>query len=166
MTKTNPRNKVPVFIDGEVAMYEADGICNYLEAKYPSPSMYPEGDQNMAKAAQYWSECDAYLYPTNKDESDKETREALKKELMMWDERVGEEGYLFDTFSVADAALFPIIALWNRCGLDFARAGLNNLDRYFKLVSELEFVQKTWPPHWLENEPSLFLYDVMFEKKE
>lgn len=69
-TKTpqyNPLEKLPVLVldDGETAIYESHYILEWLEAKYPSPSLLPEDvdDRLFAKKVEVLSDsiCDALV---------------------------------------------------------------------------------------------------------
>lgn len=46
----NPRLEVPTLIDGEVQLFETPVILEYIEDKWPSPSMFPKDPAQRAKA--------------------------------------------------------------------------------------------------------------------
>ena len=46
----HPLGKIPVLRDGEVVVPDSSVICAYLEKKFPSPALYPDGPADLAKA--------------------------------------------------------------------------------------------------------------------
>ena len=48
--KLNPFGRVPVLIDGETVLFESTVINEYLEEKFPNPSMLPKDPVKRAKA--------------------------------------------------------------------------------------------------------------------
>jgi glutathione S-transferase len=49
-TKISPLRRVPVLIDGDLVVNDSSVICQYLEDKYPTPSLYPADITKRAKA--------------------------------------------------------------------------------------------------------------------
>lgn len=49
-TRVSPVRRIPVLIDESVALSDSTVICEYLEDRFPSPSLYPSSPQNRAKA--------------------------------------------------------------------------------------------------------------------
>jgi glutathione S-transferase len=47
--KMNPFHHIPVLVDGDVTIIESLAILDYLEAKYPQPSMLPADPNDLAK---------------------------------------------------------------------------------------------------------------------
>src|SRR6266581_3887249 len=37
----NPRAEVPALVDGDFSLYDSTVICEYLEDRYPDPTLYP-----------------------------------------------------------------------------------------------------------------------------
>jgi glutathione S-transferase len=48
--KLSPMRRIPVFIDGDIVINDSSVIVQYLEEKYPSPSILPESPEARAKA--------------------------------------------------------------------------------------------------------------------
>lgn len=105
MLNLNPRGLVPIFIDGDVRMYESLAILQYLEWQYPEPSLLPtdrvararvltrfEEANNLSTAA---GEVVYYVRRTPPSELNEEylsaKKEALHTELSLW------ESYLVGT---------------------------------------------------------------------
>jgi glutathione S-transferase len=49
-TKISPLRRVPVLIDGDLVLNDSSVICQYLEDKYPRPSIFPADIGKRAKA--------------------------------------------------------------------------------------------------------------------
>ncbi|RDS83171.1 glutathione S-transferase family protein [Dyella psychrodurans] len=49
-TRLSPLRRVPVLIDGDLVLNDSSVICQYLEDKYPTPSLYPVDIVKRAKA--------------------------------------------------------------------------------------------------------------------
>jgi len=61
--KLNPNGRVPVLVDGDVAIGESDAIIRYLAARYCSGSFWPEDPIPRAEVDQWMSWGHANLYP-------------------------------------------------------------------------------------------------------
>ncbi len=48
--KLSPMRRIPVFIDGDIVINDSSVIAQYLEEKYPSPSILPETPELRARA--------------------------------------------------------------------------------------------------------------------
>lgn len=46
----SPVRRIPVLIDGDVTLPDSTVICEYLEDKYPTPSLYPKAPEARARA--------------------------------------------------------------------------------------------------------------------
>jgi glutathione S-transferase len=49
-SRLSPLRRVPVLIDGDLVLNDSSVICQYLEDKYPGPSLYPADIVQRAKA--------------------------------------------------------------------------------------------------------------------
>jgi glutathione S-transferase len=49
-SRLSPLRRIPVLIDGELVLNDSSVICQYLEDKYPTPSLYPVDIAKRAKA--------------------------------------------------------------------------------------------------------------------
>ena len=119
--KLNPYGKVPVIIDGDAVLYESCIINEYLEEKYPQPSLMPKDPAGKAKVRilvdyglnQMESPYQKLRQELMKQENERnqETIENMKKDLknllQRFEREIGDEPYLAGDFSLADAALIP-----------------------------------------------------------
>ena len=61
--RINPKRQVPVLIDGEVELFDSTQIFEYLEDRYPSPPLWPEGIAERARARQLEQKSDEVFFP-------------------------------------------------------------------------------------------------------
>ncbi len=119
--KLNPYGKVPVIIDGATVLYESCVINEYLEEKYPEPSLMPKEpakkakiriltDYGMAHLDAPYQKLRQELMKDSK-ERNQEVIEGAKKELknllQRFEREIGDQPYLAGDFSLVDAALIP-----------------------------------------------------------
>ena len=120
----NPRGQVPALTDGEITLWDSTVINEYLEEKYPQPSLLPddiagrarcrlledEGDFNQGHVGVLISE--VFLAAPGTPVSE-EAASALSRLRQFFDRLEGElEGgdYLCGDFSMADISVFLTVA--------------------------------------------------------
>ena len=121
----NPKAQVPVLVDGDVTLYDSTVIAEYLEDKYPDPSLFPREPAARARCRLLELEADDVLLipvrdlmfrsePPGPDSARREEleRSALKAEDVILKNyaalsaKLGTQDYFCATFSVADIATF------------------------------------------------------------
>ena len=125
--KINPTGRIPALeVDGRV-FGESGILCEYLEDRYPTPSLRPEGLLELASARLIAQIADAYILgplfvllpimnPKDRDEKVVETQTALlKKNLLLLEKTMRDSGYddanyaVGGRLSLADCALVPAL---------------------------------------------------------
>jgi len=62
--RVNPvKQQVPVLVDDEVSLFDSTQIFEYLEDRYPSPALWPEGIAERARARQLEQKSDEVFFP-------------------------------------------------------------------------------------------------------
>jgi glutathione S-transferase len=163
----NPRRRVPVLVDDGFALYESAAILDYLEEKWPQPSllatnlheraiqrrMIREADQYFATAMEHL--VDAILFTPKERWSEERISAAatdLKAELAMWEKLIAGE-HLAGPLSAVDLTLYPLVALALRLARRKPDLGAGEwlgpkMRAWAARMEGLPVVQKTWPPHW------------------
>jgi glutathione S-transferase len=129
----NPYGKVPVLVEEGAWVYES-ALCNeYLEDKYPSPSLAP-GDPAEKAHTRLWVEwCNSQFVPPvigliyesrkpaeeRSQEKIDHNKEKLTALLPSLERQLQSREYLMGAYSVADIAFTPFLALCERVGVDF-----------------------------------------------
>jgi len=157
----NPRGKVPVLQNGPDTLYESSAILLYLESKFPTINLLPaanyptvltrfmEGDYLPNAAAKYFALDTKIATP----EQIKEAFKPIGQELDRWEKYLvlSQGPFLFGgNITIADIAIFPILALYVRLGLDLQKR-FPKLNAFYEAMISRESVKKTWPPHWMES---------------
>jgi glutathione S-transferase len=165
----NPRGKVPVILDGSLALYESAAIVEYLDDAYPDygKRLFPGAAGDRALVRRMVCEADNYVGPPvnrlfrlvllTRPEAWNSgriatTRDELVAELGRWPGQFRSD-YLVGPVSAADFTLYPLIALALRCDKRKPDLGLRErlpgrIDAWMQGVEMLPFFARTWPPHW------------------
>ena len=121
----NPYGRVPTLVDGEFVLYESTAILNYLEAKYPNPSLVPSGAQARALADMHMKLCDlqfsrqtaTIIFPKRflpKERWDEkamaQAKGEIEKQVSILEQTLKDRDYLVaNQFTLADLCYIPFI---------------------------------------------------------
>jgi glutathione S-transferase len=168
MLARNPRGQLPVMVWGDTPLHESMAICAFLELERPEPPLVPAAPAARARTLVLAHEADGYAggaaMPaleaglmrapgTALDDADRARHRTLHEELGHWERYLQQDGGAFlvgDAFTLADIALFPLIAFGVRCGLRLEPA-FPALARWYARIVERRSTQSSWPPHWRES---------------
>lgn len=156
--------QVPIFIDGDVRMYESLAILHYLETFYPETPLLPRERTARARALTRMEEANNvsaaagevvyYVRRTPPAEINEEylsaKKGALQTELALWETYLVGTDYLAGPgygVTLPDLAFFPSLAYMVRLGLKL-EGRYPNLLGYFERMVSRPSIQNTWPPHW------------------
>lgn len=164
----NPRGKVPVFTDGELALYETSSIVEYIEDKFTDgPRLFPSDPAQRARVRRLICEIDQYWLPAatklmrnlyfkgeadwNRDEIE-EGRSAMLSELEHFEGEMRGDG-LAGGLGAADYALYSFLGHIARYELKKPKLGLGDaigpkLRAMMANVEAQPFFDRTFPPHW------------------
>lgn len=162
-----PRRRVPVLVDDGFVLYESAAIVEYVEERWPRPSLFASDLQRRAierrlirEADQYFAErmerlVEAVLFTPEAQRDAARIAalcEELKAEYARWEPMIGGD-YLSGALSAADYALYPLTALVARMAsrnpaLIPADLAGPRLAEWMRRMQTLPIVQATWPPHW------------------
>ena len=168
MLARNPRGQLPVMTWGDVALHESLAICIFLELERPRPPLLPGSAAARARALVLAHEADSYAGAAampaleaglmrapgaGLDDTDRARHRALHDELRRWEGYLQQDRSDFlagDGFTLADIALFPLVAFGVRCELRLEPA-FPALARWYARIVERPSTQASWPPHWRES---------------
>jgi glutathione S-transferase len=119
--KLNPYGKVPVLTDDGTVLYESCIINEYLDEKYPNPSLLPKEpgkkakariliDYGMAHFDSPYQKLRMELAKEPKDQNQQAIDSAkadLRRLLKRFEDEIGDQQYLLGDFSLVDADLLP-----------------------------------------------------------
>jgi glutathione S-transferase len=162
----NPRGKVPALVDDGVTLYESSAIVEYLEDKYPEPSVLPGDAAARALARRIAAEADAYLYPAaralmvltlmrSSGDGDPAqiavARAAVAAELARFEPHAEREYLAGNAVTLADFAAYPLFGGIKRIGEKQPANGVaipGQLAAWMKRIEALPYFGRAYPPHW------------------
>lgn len=121
----SPLRRIPVLIDGELVLNDSSVICQYLEDRFPAPSLYPADIAQRAKARWLEEYCDTHLanvlvwklfyqkavlrhiFHEDGDEAMVEHARSVEipAALDYLESQLPEEGFVFGDLSIADISI-------------------------------------------------------------
>lgn len=148
----NPFHHVPVIVDGNFRVLESIAILDYLEAKYPNPSLLPKDAETLAKVKMVQmvatNEIASHVIPLiiedeNSPKLDK-SKQAIDIGLKFFAEILEDSLYFGgDRLSVGDIVTGNSLILLTRLGIDLSQ--YSNLKDYCDCLMQREAWQKTQP---------------------
>jgi glutathione S-transferase len=131
----NPKGQVPVFVDGDLTLYDSTIIVEYLDDKYPLPPLFPKEPRARARCRLIELEADeVFMVPVRdllfrseppgadtarRAEQERKAREAEDAILVHYgrlEAKLGDEIFFCGEFSAADIATFMVIHHERRLG--------------------------------------------------
>ena len=121
---SNPREQVPVLVDGDLTLWDSTVINEYLEEKYPSPALIAGNAANRAKIRLWEDEGDHHQVHVGVLIQDvflaepgaelsvaaKKAQASLAKFIERIEAQLGDRDYLCGDYSVADISVFLTLA--------------------------------------------------------
>jgi len=124
-SRLSPLRRIPVLIDGELVLNDSTVICEYLQDRFPTPSLYPVDPVERAKARWLEEYADSYLgdvviwrmffqkgvrrFLFNEGTDEEVFRKAREEELPValdyLEARLPEAGWIFGHLSIADISI-------------------------------------------------------------
>ena len=134
--KLNPFHQVPVIIDNGLRILESLAIIDYLESKYPTPSLLPKNAEQLAKVRMVQMLSEHKLIPQllpiivepKKSRKLIKSQRQLHRVLTIFAELLGEDNYFGgNCFSIGDIVGGNGVILINKLGI--------SLDKYPNLLA-------------------------------
>ena len=143
LIESNPYGTVPTLLDRDLALYEPTVVMEYLEERYPHPSLmpvYPVARGNtrllMHRVQRDWcSLVDLVLDPKVKDAAKAQARKELRESLTGVSPLFADKPFfLSEEMSLVDCCLLPILWRLPKLGIELPRPAkplLEYMDRHF-----------------------------------
>jgi len=155
----NSRGEVPVLVDGDVIIIDSADIVAYLDDLVPEPSLLPASLPQRAKARHWHRIADRtfdaiihdmslWTWPTlrRSDQPPDGLIEAGRADLTavldILESLIDPGGYICDSLSIADFAVFPHITSLRSVGIDLDQARYPRLREWLRMMRDLEPVIK------------------------
>ena len=150
--KLNPFHQVPVIVDDGLRILESLAIIDYLESKYPEPSLLPKNAEQLAKVRMVQMLSEHKLIPQllpiiiEPEKSRKliKSQRQLHRVLTIFSELLGNDNYFGgDRFSLGDIVGGNGVILINKLGISLDK--YPNLLEWRDRLMTREVWQKTQP---------------------
>jgi glutathione S-transferase len=155
----NPLGKIPVLVDGEFMLPESETIAEYLEDRFPEPSLRPGNPQALARARLLSRIVDLYVFPplivlfrnASPKQRDQQAVDGALQELekgLDWLARYleGTDYAVAKQLSLADCTLVPALFFVNAMLPVFGKpepfAGASKVGEYYRGVQKNPHVAK------------------------
>jgi glutathione S-transferase len=162
----NPRGRVPVMEDGDLTLYESQAIVEYLEERYPEPTLIPKdfGDRGHMRVAEM--ECLIYfsnaltalaravfmVAPENRDKDKVSSAlHDVSLELDRLEQRGSSRGDVYlmgDNMTRVDLTWLPFVELVGRAGAGIDDKKYGWTKKWRSTLSTRPSYDKTYPAHW------------------
>jgi glutathione S-transferase len=167
----SPAGKVPVLIDGDLAVWETLAILEYLAEKFPAAQLWPQDARARGQARAVASEMHAgftalrracpmnlWLPVKPRPQGDEVMADVARIEALWSDcrARFGKAGpFLFGAFGAGDAMYAPVVARFHNYGIAVGRPARAYMDAVMALPAWKEWCAAAMTEPWVmrHNEP-------------
>lgn len=147
----NPYNRVPVLVDRDLVLYEANIINEYIDERFPHPQLMPPDPQTRAKARQLLYTMEHELF-SHIDALEKNLKSAEKSRAHVRD-RLTELAPLFakqkhllgEEFSMLDVAIAPLLWRLDHYGIELSKAAVPLMKYAERIFSRQGFIDALTP---------------------
>ncbi|HEX8986933.1 MAG TPA: glutathione S-transferase N-terminal domain-containing protein [Rhodocyclaceae bacterium] len=147
----NPYNRVPVLVDRDLVLYEANIINEYIDERFPHPQLMPPEPQTRARARQLLFTMEQELF-SHIEALEKNLKSADKSRAHVRDRLVELSGLfskqkymLGEDFSMLDVAIAPLLWRLDHYGIELPKTAAPLL-KYAQLVfSRQGFIDSLTP---------------------
>ncbi|CAB1368500.1 glutathione S-transferase N-terminal domain-containing protein [Denitratisoma oestradiolicum] len=147
----NPYNRVPVLVDRDLVLYEANIINEYIDERFPHPQLMPPDPQTRAKARQLLYTMEHELF-SHIDSLEKNLKSAEKSRAHVRD-RLSELAPLFakqkyllgEEFSMLDVAVAPLLWRLDHYGIELPKVAAPLMKYAERIFSRQGFIDALTP---------------------
>lgn len=148
----SPHNKVPVLVERDLILYEANIINEYIDERFPHPQLMPADPVMRARARlflhRFESELFCYIDPIEhgvQKVADK-ARQAVRDNLMQIAPVFAKQKYMLgDEFSMLDVAIAPLLWRLEHYGIQLGKEAAPLMKYAERLFSRPAYIEAMTP---------------------
>ena len=147
----NPYNRVPVLVDRDLVLYEANIINEYIDERFPHPQLMPPDPIMRARARQLLHTFELELFShiealeKNPKGADKE-RAHVRNQLTQLAPMFAKQKFLLgDEFSMLDVAIAPLLWRLDHYGIELPRSAAPLMKYAERIFSRQGFIDAMTP---------------------
>ncbi|MBK6403371.1 MAG: glutathione S-transferase N-terminal domain-containing protein [Rhodocyclaceae bacterium] len=147
----NPYNRVPVLVDRDLVLYEANIINEYIDERFPHPQLMPPDPQTRARARQLLFTMEQELF-SHIEALEKNLKSADKSRAHMRDRLtelapmfVKQKHMLGEDFSMLDVALAPLLWRLDHYGIELPKTAAALMKYAERIFSRQGFIDALTP---------------------
>ena len=148
----SPHNKVPVLVERDLILYEANIINEYIDERFPHPQLMPADPVMRARARlflhRFESELFCYIDPIEQGAqkvADK-ARQAVRDNLMQIAPVFAKQKYMLgDEFSMLDVAIAPLLWRLEHYGIQLGKEAAPLMKYAERLFSRPAYIEAMTP---------------------
>jgi RNA polymerase-associated protein len=147
----NPFKRVPVFVERDLVLYEANTINEYIEERFPHPQLMPLDPQNRARARQLLftmeQELYSHIHALEKNlKTAQDARTQVRDRLIELSALFNRQKYMLsDEFSMPDVALAPLLWRLDHYGIELPKTAEPLLNYAQRVFSRRGFIDALTP---------------------
>ena len=147
----NPYNRVPVLVDRDLVLHEANIINEYIDERFPHPQLMPADPIMRAKARQLLHSFEQELFSDiatlekNLKGADK-VRASIRDQLTQLAPILANQTFLLgEEFSMLDVAVAPLLWRLEHYGIDLPKAAVPLMKYAERIFSRQGFIDALTP---------------------
>lgn len=147
----NPYNRVPVLVDRDLVLFEANIINEYIDERFPHPQLMPPDPQTRARARQLLFTMEQELFShidaleRNLKSADK-ARAHIRDRLVELTPLFAKQKYLLgEEFSMLDVAIAPLLWRLDHYGIELPKTAAPLMKYAERIFSRPGFIDALTP---------------------
>lgn len=148
----NPYNKVPVLVERDLVLYEANIINEYIDERFPHPQLMPADPVMRARARLFLSRFEQELYchieaiEHGTQKAADKARLAVRDNLTQISVVFAKQRYMLgDEFSMLDVAIAPLLWRLDHYGIQLAKEAAPLMKYAERLFSRPAYIEAMTP---------------------
>ena len=148
----NPYNRVPVLVDRDLVLYEANIINEYIDERFPHPQLMPPDPIMRARARQLLHTFEHELFShidaleKNQKGTVEKSRAHVRDQLVQLAPIFAKQKFMLgDEFSMLDVAIAPLLWRLEHYGIELPKAAANLMKYAERIFSRQGFIDALTP---------------------